>query len=70
MTQLEEMIRRLPPELRQEAEDFVRFLAEKCRRRQKEPMSLDWFGGLADLRDQYTSVELQHHATRWMAGDK
>lgn len=67
---LEEMMRQLPPELRQEVEDFVEFLLEKRRRRVKKPMKLDWIGGLADLRDQYTSVELQHKATAWMAGEK
>lgn len=60
MTSLEEMIQQLPPELRQEIEDFAQLLIEKRERRPKKPMKLDWFGGLADLRDQHTSIELQH----------
>ena len=28
-------------------------------------MKLDWAGGLSHLRDQYTSVELQHEASKW-----
>ena len=29
-------------------------------------MKLDWAGCLSDLRDQYTSVELQKQASIWM----
>jgi hypothetical protein len=28
-------------------------------------MKLDWAGGLRHLRDEYTSVELQHEANKW-----
>ena len=70
MTHLETTIRALPPELRQEVEDFVEFLVEKHRPRTRRRLKLDWFGGLADLRDTYTSVELQHQATKWMAGEE
>ena len=28
-------------------------------------MKLDWAGGLSHLRDQYTSVELEHEASKW-----
>jgi hypothetical protein len=57
---LEEMIKDLPPELYREAADFVQFLYEKRVRKPKGKLKLDWRGGLSDLRDKYTSVELQH----------
>jgi hypothetical protein len=56
---LEQMINELPPDLYQEAVDFVRFLFEKKARKPKK-IKLDWAGSLRDLRDQYTSVDLQH----------
>lgn len=59
---LEEMIKELPPDLYREAADFVQFLFEKRMpkpKRRRKP-KLDWAGALSDLRDQYTSVELQH----------
>ena len=60
MKTLEELIRELPPELRQEVADFVEFLLEKYRKKGKGQLQLDWRGALRDLRNQYTSAELQH----------
>lgn len=65
MKTLEELIKELPPELRQEVEDFVQFLLEKRARKPKGQLKLDWRGALRDLRDQYTSVQLQHKALEW-----
>jgi len=65
MRTLEEMIKELPSELRQEVEDFVQFLLEKRARKPKGRLKLDWRGALRDLRDQYTSVQLQHKALEW-----
>ncbi|MCP9449547.1 MAG: DUF2281 domain-containing protein [Nitrospira sp.] len=69
MKPLEERIKELPPDLAQEVEDFVEFLLEKRRRKPRGKLKLDWAGALADLRDQYTSVELQHQALEWWADD-
>ena len=65
MCRIEEMIKELPPELQQEVDDFVQFLLEKRVRRPKGQLKLDWRGALRDLRDQYTSVELQHKVLEW-----
>ena len=62
---LEEMVRNLPLEIRQEVRDFIEFLLEKRVRKPQAELSLEWRGALRDLRDQYTSVELQHEALRW-----
>ncbi len=35
----------------------------------KERLDFSWEGALADLKDQYTSVELQHEAVYWRDGD-
>ncbi|MHB0877476.1 MAG: DUF2281 domain-containing protein [Anaerolineae bacterium] len=64
---LPELIEQLPPEMQREVRDFVEFLLAKRRRAQSGEPSFSWEGALADLREQYTSVELQHAATGWMA---
>ena len=65
MATIEEKIRELPPELQQEVQDFVDFLMEKHMPQRKVELKLDWRGALRDMRDQYTSVELQHKALEW-----
>ena len=57
-------------ELPYEARSQLERLAEKlrtARRAQKtnDDYSFDWAGGLKELREQYTSVELQHKASEW-----
>jgi hypothetical protein len=64
--QFKKKMDKLPEELKKEVEDFIDFLVEK---RGKSPKTrgwnFDWEGALADLKDQYTSVELQHKASEW-----
>lgn len=68
MDDLAAKIEALPPELRREVEDFVDFLQSRSARRKKGEMKLDWRGGLADLKDNYTSVELQHEVLKQWEG--
>jgi len=68
MKQIEKMIKELPPELQQEIEDYVEFLIEKRRKKTQGKPKFDWIGALKDLRDQYTSVELQHKISDWRIG--
>jgi hypothetical protein len=65
MTGLEELIKELPPELHQEAEDYISFLIEKRVKKPKGDLKLDWIGALEDMSDQYSSVELQHKILDW-----
>ena len=65
MTRIEELIRDLPPELHREVEDFVEFLLEKRVKRPRAKPNFNWAGALNDLRNQYTSVELQHQISEW-----
>jgi hypothetical protein len=62
---LEELVKDLPLELQEEVRDFVEFLLEKRVRRSKAKPTLSWRGALRDLREKYTSVELQHKALQW-----
>jgi len=55
-----ETTRELPEELQTEVRDFARFLVVKRVRPTRSKLRLDWAGALKDLRNKYTSVELQH----------
>ena len=61
---LEKKVSTLPPEQQQEVQAFVDYLLEKAKRRSPRKLKLDWAGALSHLRDQYTSVDLQHEALR------
>ena len=67
---LEELVKELPPEFRKEVRDFVEFLLEKRGRKAGRKLRQDWAGALKDLRDQYTSVELQHKISDWRTEEK
>jgi len=72
MKTIEEVIRKtaeLPEELQREVADFVEFLSQRRRRPRRKKLRLDWAGGLKDLRDKYTSVELQHKVLDWWVED-
>ena len=64
---LEEKILSLPPELRQNVNNFVDFLFEKVKRKRgvKKKLSLKWAGALRDYKKRFTSIELQKKALEW-----
>jgi len=65
MGELAEKINELPPELRQEVEDFVLFLIERHKRKPGKKLRQDWAGALKDYRGQYTSLDLQKKSLEW-----
>lgn len=65
MTTIEEIVRELPPHLRQEVEDFARFLLSRERKKAGVILKQDWAGGLSSLKGSYTSMELQKKALEW-----
>jgi len=54
----------LPVVAQKQVETFIEFLSKttptKFARSAKRRFKFDWAGGLADLKDQFTAVELQH----------
>ena len=70
MQTLKELIEKLPPELQEEVRDFVEFLLERRAMRPKRKPKFDWAGALRDLRDCYSSVELQHKIAEWRIGER
>ena len=61
---VDEVVRDLPPDLKQEVEDFIHFLIARRRKHPSRGLKLSWKGALKALGAQYTSVELQHEITR------
>ncbi len=62
---LEEMVKHLAPTDQNEVREFVERLLAKGGRGAHGQPKFAWAGALRDLRDRYTSVELQHQIARW-----
>jgi hypothetical protein len=62
---LQEMVKELPPERQDEVREFVQRLLTRERGEKNGTPKLAWAGALKDLRDRFTSVELQHQIARW-----
>lgn len=65
MDNIAELIKKLPPDLQQEVEEFVEFLTRKRARKKGRKLRQDWAGALKEYRDLYTSLELQKKALEW-----
>jgi hypothetical protein len=62
---LEELVREVPSEYRDQLRDYVESLLARPRAEQPSKPQFPWAGALKGLRDRYTSVELQHQIARW-----
>lgn len=58
---VDEIVRMLPADIRQEVRDFIEFLLAKREKKVRAQPRFEWAGALRDLGSRYTSVELQHH---------
>jgi len=70
MKSLDEIIKKLLPEYEREVQDFIEFLIEKRAKKHLGKPKFDWSGALKGLRNQYTSVELQHKIIELRIGEK
>ena len=65
---VEKKIDKLSPELQKEVIDFIDFLILKNKpfsNIKKNKFNFNWEGGLSDIKNKYSSVELQHKAKDW-----
>jgi hypothetical protein len=60
MTTLARFVEQLPPDIQKEIRSYAEFLLEKRSKKKQKVPAFDWEGALADLGEQYSSVELQH----------
>ena len=62
-------IRKLPDDIKREVLDYMEFLSGKYKdteaRARSKKFKFDWEGGLSELRNKFTSVELQHKIMEW-----
>ena len=65
LPELQTKLERLTPEQQAAVATFVDGLLKQAAPPPRPAMTFEWAGCLADLRDQYTSVELQKEANRW-----
>ncbi|GAB4542449.1 MAG: DUF2281 domain-containing protein [Anaerolineales bacterium] len=62
---LQETLQKLPLELQVEVRDFAEFLLERKKSHLPRPIKFQWEGALKDMREQFTSAELQHQISAW-----
>jgi len=60
MNELLEKINMLPPDLSKEVDDFVTFLIERNKPKEKRKIKSTLIGALKEFKSKYTSVEMQH----------
>jgi hypothetical protein len=60
-------VRALPEALKREVLDFTDFLLSKQsgKKARKEKFRFNWEGGLADIGEDISSVELSHQSMEW-----
>ncbi|KPL04579.1 MAG: XRE family transcriptional regulator [candidate division Zixibacteria bacterium SM1_73] len=65
--EIESKMRKLPDEVRREVLDYIEFLLSKYRHKKGvgKKFKFDWEGGIAELKEKFTSIELQHKALEW-----
>jgi hypothetical protein len=62
---VEEKIRMLPPDLREEAIHYVNELVKRSKKGKPATFRCAAEGTLAELGKRYSSIELQHKAMEW-----
>jgi hypothetical protein len=62
MTEIERIIKKLPPERMPEVERYLLSLLERQTRPSTRRLRQNWAGALRDFRDQYTSLDLERKA--------
>lgn len=60
MDRLQEQTERLPPELRNEAEQFIAETLDRAGQSPGKKLNLRWAGALKDIDDPRSTVEIQH----------
>jgi hypothetical protein len=65
MSEIEEIAKKLPPDLRIQVQNFMEFLIERKKQNRRTTLRQDWAGALRDVKSEYTSLDLQKKALEW-----
>ena len=65
--EIEVKLQKIPEDLRREVLDYMEFLLKKYKGTESKAkrFRFDWEGGLSEIREKFTSVELQHKVLEW-----
>lgn len=64
--EINEMLHKLPSEALNEVAHYIEFISKKFPYKTEEQfIGLSWAGGLKDLKEKYTSLELQKESLNW-----
>lgn len=65
--EIEVKMGQLPEDLKREVLGYVDFLLSKYKSSEatKKKFKFDWEGGLSEIKEKFTSVELQHKTLEW-----
>ncbi len=60
-------LKKLPEYLRREVLDYTEFLINKYKSRENKSKKFrfKWAGGLSEIKEKFTSLELQHKVLEW-----
>ncbi|PKM83693.1 MAG: hypothetical protein CVU88_01655 [Firmicutes bacterium HGW-Firmicutes-13] len=63
------LIKELPVDLRIKVLDYIELLLKKNKKTDKKlnknNFRFDWEDGLSEIKDEFTSIELQHRSLEW-----
>jgi len=60
--EFEEKIKSLPPEIKKE---ILEYIERRLKYYKHKGFNFSWEGKLKDIKDKFTSVDLQHKAMEW-----
>jgi len=62
---LKKILENMDADLQEEVINFIQFIILK-KSKKKKYLNQSWAGGLAELKDKYTSIQLQKKSLEWM----
>lgn len=62
---VEPVIRKMPPDLQRQVLKYIERLSSRAQAKRRGTMKFAWAGCCADMKDKYTSVQLQKKILDW-----
>jgi hypothetical protein len=62
---LKKILENMDADLQEEVINFIQFIILK-KSKKKKYLNQSWAGGLSELKDKYTSIQLQKKSLEWM----
>lgn len=62
---VEPVLKRMPPDVQRKVLKYIEDLSARTRERRHGTMKFAWAGACADIKEEYTSVQLQKKILDW-----